>query len=323
MKHLRQFCIILLISAMGEGLHILLPLPIPASVYGLVLMLGALTSGILKLSQVEEAANFLVEIMPVMFVPAGVGLLEAWGDLKPIWVPVTVITILSTVIVMIVTGRSTPVCNPKGQEEGEQMMEFIENSLFFGAALSLIGYEIGLLLKRKFKMAFFNPLLIAIVCVMGVLQVMQVDYKTYNAGGQYISYLLTPATVCLAVPLYQQLTLLRKNLKAVIVGIISGVLASMVSILIFAKLFGLSHAEYVTLLPKSITTAIGMGVSEELGGLVTITVAVIIITGVLGNVIAEGVCKVAKIEEPIAKGLALGTSAHADRNLKGNGDGTG
>ena len=107
MKYLRQFCIILLISAMGEGLHILLPLPIPASVYGLVLMLGALTSGILKLSQVEEAADFLVEIMPVMFVPAGVELLEAWGDLKPIWVPVTVITILSTVVVMIVTGRST------------------------------------------------------------------------------------------------------------------------------------------------------------------------------------------------------------------------
>ena len=177
------------------------------------------------------------------------------------------------------------------------MINFIENSLFFGAALSLAGYEVGLLLKKKFKMALFNPLLIAILCVMGMLQLMQVDYKTYNAGGQYISYLLTPATVCLAVPLYRQLTLLRKNLKAVVIGIVSGVLASMVSVLIFAKLFGLSHSEYVTLLPKSITTAIGMGVSEELGGLVTITVAVIIITGVLGNV--------------IAKGLALGTSAHA------------
>lgn len=90
-----------------------------------------------------------------MFVACWSRLLEAWGDLKPIWGPVTVITILSTVVVMIVTGRSTPVCNPKEQEEG-QMIEFIENSLFFGAALSLIGYEIGLLLKRKFKMAFFN-----------------------------------------------------------------------------------------------------------------------------------------------------------------------
>lgn len=89
------------------GLHILLPLPVPASVYGLVLMLGALTSGILKLEQVEDAADFLVEIMPVMFVPAGVGLLEAWGDLQPIWLPVVIITILTTVIVMVVTGRST------------------------------------------------------------------------------------------------------------------------------------------------------------------------------------------------------------------------
>lgn len=191
------------------------------------------------------------------------------------------------------------------------MMEFFENSLFFGAAVSLVAYEIGLLLKKKFKLAIFNPLLIAILCVMAVLMILDVDYETYNEGGKYISYLLTPATVCLAVPLYRQISLLRKNLKAVIAGILSGVLASMVSVLILAKLFGLSHEEYVTLLPKSITTAIGMGVSDELGGIVTITVAVIIITSVLGNMIAEVVCKVAKIEEPIAKGLALGTSAHA------------
>ena len=98
---------------------------------------------------------------------------------------------------------------------------------------------------------------------------------------------------------------------AVAVGILSGVLASLVSVLALAKLFDLNHQQYVTLLPKSITTAIGMGVSEELGGLVTITVAVIVITGILGNVIAEFICKVFKIHEPIAKGLALGTASHA------------
>ena len=190
-------------------------------------------------------------------------------------------------------------------------MEFFENSLFFGAAVSLVAYEIGLLLKKKFKLAIFNPLLIAILCVMAVLMILDVDYETYNEGGKYISYLLTPATVCLAVPLYRQISLLRKNLKAVIAGILSGVLASMVSVLILAKLFGLSHEEYVTLLPKSITTAIGMGVSEELGGIVTITVAVIIITGILGNMIGETVCKIFHIEEPVAKGLALGTASHA------------
>ena len=107
MKYLRQFCIILLISALGEGLHILLPLPVPASVYWLGVMLGALTSGFLKLDQVDDAADFLVERMPFMLVPAGVGLLEAWGDLQPIWLPAVIITILTTVIVMVVTGRST------------------------------------------------------------------------------------------------------------------------------------------------------------------------------------------------------------------------
>ena len=191
------------------------------------------------------------------------------------------------------------------------MMEFIKNSAFFGAMISLIAYEIGLILKKKFKMAIFNPLLISIICVIGVLLLFHIDYDDYNEGGKYISYLLTPATVCLAVPLYEQIHLLKKNLKAVAAGIFSGTLAGLCSVLLMAKLFGFDHQEYVTMLPKSITTAIGMGVSEELGGIVTITVAVIIITGVLGNMIAEVVYKIAKIEEPIAKGLGLGTSAHA------------
>lgn len=191
------------------------------------------------------------------------------------------------------------------------MMEFIKNSAFFGAMISLIAYEIGLILKKKFKMAIFNPLLISIICVIGVLLIFHIDYNDYNEGGKYISYLLTPATVCLAVPLYEQLTLLKKNIKAVAAGIFSGVFASLFSVFLLAKLFSLSHEQYVTLLPKSITTAIGMGVSEELGGIVTITVAVIIITGVLGNMTGEVVCRLFGIHEPIAKGLALGTSAHA------------
>lgn len=191
------------------------------------------------------------------------------------------------------------------------MNEFLSNSVFFGAVLSLAAYETGLLLKKKFKMAILNPLLIGTICVMAVLMIFKVDYKKYNESAKYISYLLTPATVCLAVPLYEQMSLLKKNFRAVAVGIVSGVLASLVSVLALSKLFGLDHELYVTLLPKSITTAIGMGVSEELGGIVTITVAVIIITGILGNVIAELVCKIFRIQNPIAKGLALGTASHA------------
>ena len=191
------------------------------------------------------------------------------------------------------------------------MKEFLINSVFFGALLSLAGYELGLILKKKFKLAIFNPLLIASVSVIAVLFLMDIDYESYNEGGKYLSYLLTPATVSLAVPLYEQLELLKKNLKAVAAGIISGVIASVFGVFALCKLFGMNHQQYVTLLPKSITTAIGMGVSEELGGIVTITVAVIVITGVLGNVIADLVYKIFHIDEPVAKGLALGTASHA------------
>ncbi len=104
------------------------------------------------------------------------------------------------------------------------MKEFLDVSLFGGAVLSLVGYEIGLILKKKFKMAVFNPLLIGVICVIAVLVVGNISYESYNQSGKYISYLLTPATVCLAVPLYEQLELLKKNLKAVAAGLISGYL---------------------------------------------------------------------------------------------------
>ena len=107
MKYVRQFWIILLISAMGEALHVLIPLPVPASVYGLVIMLIALGTHIIRLEQVKEAAEFLIEIMPVMFIPAAVGLLESWGVLQPMFLPVIIITLVSTVVVMAATGISS------------------------------------------------------------------------------------------------------------------------------------------------------------------------------------------------------------------------
>ncbi|MBR6771642.1 MAG: LrgB family protein [Lachnospiraceae bacterium] len=191
------------------------------------------------------------------------------------------------------------------------MNEFFKDSLFFGVVISLIGYEIGLYLKKKLKSALCNPLLISIVFVIVVLLVLKIDYASYQAGGKYLSYLLTPATVCLAVPLYQQLELLKKNWRAVFLSIFSGVISSLASVLLLSKLFGFTHQQYVTLLPKSITTAIGIGVSEKLDGIVTVTVILIIITGILGNVIAETVFKIFGIKEPIARGLALGTASHA------------
>ena len=191
------------------------------------------------------------------------------------------------------------------------MHSLLEQSVFFGVGVSIAAYEAGSLLKKKYHSALFNPLLLSVAATIVLLILFRIDYDTYYEGAKYLSYLLTPATVCLAVPMYEQLELLKKNLKAVMVGILSGVLMSLGCILVMAIVFGLNHETYVTLLPKSITTAIGMGVSEELGGYVTITVATIVITGVLGNIIGEGLCKLFHIEEPIAKGVALGTASHA------------
>lgn len=191
------------------------------------------------------------------------------------------------------------------------MNEIFVNSTFAGVTVSLLAYAAGAVLKRKFRLAILNPLLISIVLTIVVLIVGNIDYETYNSGAKYISYLLTPATVCLAIPLYEQFELLKKNFRAIAAGIISGVIVSLATIMLCAFIMKMSHEEYVTLLPKSITTAIGMGVSEELGGYVTITVASIIITGVFGNIAADFIFKLFKIEEPIARGVALGTSAHA------------
>ena len=191
------------------------------------------------------------------------------------------------------------------------MNDLFVESVFFGVVLSLVAYEAGVQLKKRINFILFNPLLLAIAITIVILLTCHVDYDTYYEGAKYLSYLLTPATVCLAIPLYQQMELLKGNWKAIVVGICTGVLTSLTSVLVFSLVAGLNHKQYVTMLPKSITTAIGMGVSEELGGYVTITVSVIVITGLFGNMIADTICKVFRIEEPIAKGIAIGSSAHA------------
>ena len=191
------------------------------------------------------------------------------------------------------------------------MSEFTETSMFAGVTVSLLAYIIGALLKKKFKLAIFNPLLISIVLTIIMLVIADIDYDVYAQGADYLSWFLTPATVCLAIPLYEQWELLKHNVKAVMLGITAGVLASLTTVLVLSLIMHLSHEEYVTLLPKSITTAIGMGVSEELGGYVTITVAVIIVTGVIGNIFGELICKIFRITEPISKGIAFGSASHA------------
>lgn len=190
------------------------------------------------------------------------------------------------------------------------MNEFVDASMFFGVILTIAVYCVGIKAQKHFKIFIFNPLLVAITLTIIVLLASGIEYDTYNNSAIYLSYLLTPATICLAIPLYEQYKLLKKNFTAIIVGIASGVVTSLTTIFIMALLFKLGHSEYVTLLPKSITTAIGIGLSKELEGYVSITVASIMITGLFGNIAGDIICRLCGIKHPVARGIAIGSSAH-------------
>ena len=196
------------------------------------------------------------------------------------------------------------------------MSECWKTSIFFGVFVTIAFYGAGIVVRGKLKWTIFNPLLLGIALTIGFLAIFGIDYETYYASAKYIGWLLTPATIALALPLYEQIGMMRRNFAAVLAGITASVVTSLTTVLALSALFHLSHASYVTLLPKSITTAIGMGVAEELGGYVAITAAVIIMTGILGNMIAEPLCRWAKIENPIARGIAIGSASHAIGTVK-------
>lgn len=190
------------------------------------------------------------------------------------------------------------------------MNDFLNGSVYVAVLLTLGSYGIGLWIKQRTKWSLANPLLVSIFLSIVFLCLTDISYDTYSEGASAINYLLTPATICLAVPLYEQIEHLKHNSRAITIGITSGVISSALTILMLVTIFGMDHQSYVTLLPKSITTAIGMGVSEELGGNVPITIMAIIITGITGNVVAEKFLKTIRIKEPIAKGIAIGSASH-------------
>lgn len=196
------------------------------------------------------------------------------------------------------------------------MTEFIKASSFFPVLCGIVFYLVGDFLRRKLHVSAINPLLISVILSIALCVCLDIDYKTYNEGAKYLSYLLTPATVSLAIPLYRQLHVLRGNTAAILAGILCGTLSSMACIFAMSLAFGFAHGEHVTLLPKSITTAIGIEVSEALGGDPAVTAAAIIITGIFGNASAPLILKIFRIKEPIAKGVAIGTSSHAIGTVK-------
>ena len=190
------------------------------------------------------------------------------------------------------------------------MAEFLSGISLFPIVLTLGAYQIGLWVQKKCKSPLCNPILIAALIVVPVLLLTGVTNETYQAGNAGLSWLLTPATVCLALPLYEQLKVLKKSLPAILAGIAAGTVTSLVFILGMCKLFSLDSALTVSLLPKSITTAMGMVLAEQNSGIGALTAAAIIITGILGSLVGSVLCKLLRIKDPVAQGVAFGTASH-------------
>ncbi len=191
------------------------------------------------------------------------------------------------------------------------LSEFLQGSTMWGVGLTLAAFAVGTLINRVTKKSVCNPLLLGSLVVVAVLTALRIPYAQYKASAAPVSWLLLPATVSLAVPLYEKWEILRRNAKAILAGIAAGTLTSLASVLLIGWAMGLDHTQFVTLLPKSVTTAISMDVSAELGGIASLTGAVVILTGIVGSLFGEGLFRLLRITDPMAKGVAMGTAAHA------------
>ena len=190
-------------------------------------------------------------------------------------------------------------------------MEQILNTQLFGLLTIIVFYNIGLFIQKKAKNPICNGLLIAMILIILFLKVTKIPYESFKIGADTINFLLGPTTIVLAVPLYRQFHLFKKYTKEILVGILTGVFISFACVVIICKIANADSQIIYSILPKSITTPMGISLSNILGGIESITVVCIILTGILGNMMGETVLKIGRVKHPISKGIALGTAAHA------------
>lgn len=190
-------------------------------------------------------------------------------------------------------------------------MTFLEQTEVWAVLLTIMAFGIGTFMQQRVKKAWCNPMLIACITLIVFLVLADVPYALYKEKTYALNYLMLPATVSLAIPLYEQWQLLKKNVLAIVCGIGAGAMTSVVCVLIMAWVFRMEPQYAVSLMPKSVTTAIGADVAVELGGIASLTAGVIILTGIVGNLLAVNLCRLFRITDPVAKGVAIGTSSHA------------
>ncbi|MGL4343788.1 MAG: LrgB family protein [Cellulosilyticaceae bacterium] len=190
-------------------------------------------------------------------------------------------------------------------------MEKVVTMPLFWVFLCIVSFQVGVWVHKKTQIAVFNPLLVAIIIVITIIQLLGVPLEVFKEGTQGISMLLGPATVLLALPIYRQRRLLRENIVPVVVSTAVGAITSIISVIGLSLVFGLDETIMYSLIPKSVTTPIAMEVSGQLGGIVGVTVTAVVITGITGAVIAPNVLKLFRIKNDVAVGVAIGTASHA------------
>ncbi len=196
-------------------------------------------------------------------------------------------------------------------ETMRKALEAVTSSPLFGIVLCVAAFELGVWLQKKLKTPLCHPLLIAVALIIAVLNVFHISFEDFNEGGQLVSLILAPATAVLALSIYSQLAVLKKHFLPILAGCLAGSLASMASAFGLCRLFGLDDALTMSMLPKAVTTPIAMGVSEAHGGIVSVTVAAVIVTGVLGAMAAPALIRLFRVKDPVEAGVAIGACSHA------------
>ncbi len=196
------------------------------------------------------------------------------------------------------------------------MIDIVTNSTYFGAVITVVMFIIATVINRRWPNPFTTPLFLATVLVVMILTYFKIPYETYNNTAKYLTYFLVPVTVCFAVPMYRQLPLLKKHIWSILFAMFVGVIASVVSVCVIVSLFGIGEIIARSLVSISVTTALAIGITRKLGGIIALTVSAVIITGILGASISDKICKWMGIKNPISRGLAIGNAAHAAGTVK-------
>jgi len=275
MKLYVQLMILFVISLIGEGISSFFHLPIPGSIIGLMLLFLALQFKWLRTRHVNMVGNFLLANMTILFLPPAVGIMEKFDVIAPYLLPIVLI-------------------------------------VFFAAiALSILAYLVGMLIYRRFPHPLTTPLLLSAIFIIIFLKATGISYQDYYQGGVYLNNLIVPSTVALGIPLYKSFHLMKHHARSILFGSLLAVVVNTSFTAIVAKIFGMDFFLAISLFPKSVTTAMAVGITEKLQGLTTVTLVVVVATGILTSVIGPTLLKLLKIDDPVAVGLSLGGTGHA------------